>query len=319
MAVKVKWREAVFEDLKARAAALGWKEFDEEKLIGLIEKNAEMEPNENGFSPRLHKAYVRAASFSDIGRKRFLNAFRGTFASPSKKTRIYRKKKDGDVVPSMIDPDCTACSGTGVSTKGNQCAPCSKNGVRVKARPNRDLPGDATMIMDGKHVAGPAPTVPPPPPSKRPPPPPPSKGKKRPPPPPPPSRKRPPPPPPKKRVGGKAKKKPPPDTPPTSSKAGATPPRLRAPVFFAVCIQVRLDSSYDESVVVEELNRYVEQRTGFGAKVEEAKRLGEEVFDLRVHYAVHMTEVFDAIEAHEWVKAAQARPVQDLGQGEPIL
>ena len=88
---------------------------------------------------------------------------------------------------------------------------------------------------------------------------------------------------------------------------------MKTPVFFAVCIQVRLDSSYDEAVVVEELNRYVVEKTGFGANVKEAKRLGAEVFDLRVHYAIHMTEVFDAIEAHEWVKAAQARPVQDLG------
>jgi hypothetical protein len=181
----------------------------------------------------------------------------------------------------------------------------------------------------------------------KPPPPPPPPKKKTPPPPPPPPRdpyldgimnrgKKPPPPPPKKRAAApppppkkpsKAKEKTPrgqPQAPPSVGKtygpgSDKKPPRLKAPTFFAVCIQVRLDSPYEETVVVDELNRYVVEQTGFGANVQEARQLGPQVFDLRVHYAVHLTEVFDVIEGHNWVEKAQALPIQDLGKGEPIV
>lgn len=330
---KVKWREAVFKDLIERAAALGWKEFDEEKLIGIILENAEKEPDANGFPSKLQKAYARAASFTDVGRKRFLNALKEEWPGKVKQKRKNKKPKPKDDVPTHIDPSCKACGGDGVNSKGGQCSPCQANGARVKkrGRPKKKKPEGGERNRNASRAPSPPKPPPPPPPpkGKKPPPPPPPRPKaKAPPPPPPPKAKRPPPPPPPppKKAKPKEAQKPlgKPLAPPSAGKtygpdAKDKPPRMKAPVFFAVAIQVRLDSSYEQTVVVEELNRYVVEQTGFGANVQGAKQLGPQIFDLRVHYAVHLTEVFDVVEGHKWVEKARVRPVQDLGEGEPIV
>jgi len=321
---KVKWRDAVFEDIIERAATLGWQAFDEDKVNKLIDDSAKREPDSNGFPQKLQKAYIRAASFTELGRKRFLNALRDGWPTKPQKRKHF--KKDHVAEARWIDPNCRACHGTGLNTNDRQCMPCIKNGAKVRTRPKaKKKPEGGERNRNASSAA--APPKPPLPPSKakmkpKPPPPPPPRTKKAPPPPPP--KRRPPPPPPPK---AKAKEETPgqPQAPSkmgkTYGKAAKTPPRSRATTFFAVCIQVRLvDSSYDETVVGEELNRYVVGETGFGATVPLAKQLGPHVFDLRVHYMIHPTEVFDLIEQHDWVEKAQTRPVQDMdGPGDILV
>ncbi len=81
-----------------------------------------------------------------------------------------------------------------------------------------------------------------------------------------------------------------------------------------VCFSAQLDKSREETVVVEELNRYLVGETGFGARVTDGARLGNGGIDLKVEYTVHITEAYEVLLDHPWVVDLAAKPAADFGE-----
>jgi hypothetical protein len=103
-------------------------------------------------------------------------------------------------------------------------------------------------------------------------------------------------------------------TPPVTS-TGYTPPMNGKPIR-RVCFSVHLHDSADDAVVVDRLNSYLVEQTGFGASVVGGEKLGRRDgrwFDLVVNYSIHITEAYAKLLEHEWVLDAEAKPAADVG------
>lgn len=183
--------------------------------------------------------------------------------------------------PEKINPECVACSGRGLNSKGNQCSPCMANGFpctgtrcAVCAEWQFKTPS-GEMCINGHGAA----------PSKTPP------------------LEVPAPPAPPAKTYGPPTPPPPPDYRPSCSKR-----------TMRVCFSITLKSaSCDGDVVVATLNSYLVKETGFGASVTDSVWLGSNVVDLLVEYTVHITEAYKVLLRHELVADAAAKPAADLG------
>ncbi len=187
--------------------------------------------------------------------------------------------------PKKINPECIACSGSGLNSNGKQCSPCLANGFPCTGTQCevcdewqfRTSSGDVCInghgFEEGESVTS-APTLEAPAPPS----------------------------PPAKTYG--------PPTPPT-------PPDYQSPnrkQAMRVCFNLTLKGPNDNrDVVVATLNSYLVEETGFGASVKNSVWLGPNSVDLLVEYTVHITEAYKVLLRHDLVADAEAKPAADIG------